>query len=256
MRLDVEKELFLLSRFTPDISGEISSWPLSRHIEELERAGAVDANLAGNLRKFIAVANRLVHDTSFEEEDARSAASIGSALLAKLRHKRLVAALRRDFDAHGLWHIHRRLIGDDKKYYYWSAVAATLPDFGYDFEVYQEAAHQYLEKLRKDHSQDASAFYILSLEEFVMVLEFRERELQRIIKTWSSRGWEDSHAIEWQWPPAWGELGWNGPILHERVHLWGAEEDLMLTRAALDFYRPRLLVLKNGPTNGAAESRK
>jgi hypothetical protein len=91
----------------------------------------------------------------------------------------------------------------------------------------------------------AERFHILSLDEFVAVLEFRERELQRIIPTWQSKDWTNSHNLEWQWPAEWGEIHWNGPILRERAYLWGAEEDLMLTRAALDFYRPRLLALRN-----------
>jgi hypothetical protein len=241
MRLDVEKELFLLSRFTRAISGEISAWPLRRHIEELEKAGAIEPDLAGNLREFVAIANRLVHDTSFVEEDARSAASVGSALVAKLRHLRLVAALSRDLDGNLLWHTRLHRPGAENKYRFWSAVAASVPEFGYDFDVYQEAAHRYVERLQADHKQRAEAFYILPLDEFVAVLEFRERELQRIMKTWSSADWSDSRAIEWQWPSEWSDVEWNGPILHEKVHLWGAEEDLMLTRAALDSYRPRLL---------------
>ena len=182
MRLNVEKELFLLSRYTPRLSGDTSAWPLHRHIEELEKVKALEPGLANNLREFVAIANRLVHDTSFVEDDARSAASVGSALLAKLHYRRLVATLGRDFDGHGLWHMHRHRTDEDSKYYFWSAVAATMPDFDYDFDVYQEAAHRYVDRLRADHPRDAESFYILPLEEFVAVLEFRERELQRIIK--------------------------------------------------------------------------
>jgi hypothetical protein len=250
MRLDVEKELFLLSRFTPGISGELSAWPLRRHIEELEKAGAIEPDLAGNLREFVAIANRLVHDTSFVEEDARNAASVGSALVAKLHHRRLIAALSREMDGNLLWHLHRRKAGN--KYYFWSAVAASVPEFGYNFDVYQEAAHRHVERLRANHPQEAEVFYILSLDEFVAVLEFRERELQRIMKNWSSANWKDSRAIEWQWPSEWGDVDWNGPILREKVHLWGAEEDLMLTRGALDSYRPRLLAQRK-PQGAAAQ---
>ena len=245
MRLDVEKELFLLSRYTPGVSGEMTGWPVRRHIEELQKAGALEPDLANNLADFVAIANSIVHDSSFVEKDARSAASVGSSLVAKIRRKRLVAALERDFDGHLLWHAHRHRPEGATKHYFWSAVAATLPEFGYDFDVYQEAAHRYMERMRADHPQEAERFYILPLDEFEAVLEFRERELQRIMKTWSYTGWKDSHAIEWHWPPEWGDLGWNGPILRENVHLWGAEEDLMLTRAALDSYRPRLLTERN-----------
>src|SRR5208283_5167243 len=78
MRLDVEKELFLLSRVTPGVSGEMTGWSVRRHIEELEKAGAIEPDLANNLRDFVAIANSIVHDTSVVEKDARSAASVGS----------------------------------------------------------------------------------------------------------------------------------------------------------------------------------
>lgn len=237
MRLDVEKELFLLCRFAPELPGDVTGWPVGRYVDELERMRLVEPELATSLREFIVIANKIVHDVSIVDEDARSAAAVGGALVANLRHRRLVAWLTHDFDGHGLWHLHRRGSDADAKYYFWSAVAATLPEFEYDFEVYQDAARQHLEKL----GREADAFYVLSLDEFVQVLEFRERELQRIIKIWSSGGWKNDHAPEWQWPSEWGDLGWNGPILRERAHLWGAEEDLMRTRAALDYYRPRLL---------------
>ncbi len=240
MRLDVEKELFLLSRFTPELPGDFTGWHVDRYVEELERAKVVEPELAENLREFIALANRIVHDPSVVEEDARSAAGVGSSLVANLRHKRLVATLERDFDGHLLWHAHRHQPEGDNKRYFWSAVAATLPEFEYDFEVYQEAAKRHLEKARA-RGHDVDSFYVLSLDEFVQILEFRERELQRIVKLWTTSGWKDNKAPEWQWPSGWGDPGWNGPILHERSHLWGAEEDLMRTRAALDYYRPRLL---------------
>ncbi len=241
VRLDVEKELFLLCRFTPELPGDVTGWPVGRYLDELEKAGVIEPGLATNLREFITIANRIVHDTSFVEEDARSAAAVGTSLVANLRHRRLVATLVRDFEGHLLWHLHRHESSADAKYYFCSAVAATLPEFEYDFEVYQDAAKEHLENARRHGNRGAEGFYVLSLDEFVQVLEFRERELQRIIKMWSSSGWKNDHAPEWQWPAEWGDLGWNGPILRERAHLWGAEEDLMRTRAALDYYRPRLL---------------
>jgi len=241
MRLDVEKELFLLSRFTPALPADVTGWHVGRYVEELESAMAIEPDLAANLREFIAIANGIVHDTSFVEEDARSAAAVGSSLVANLRRKRLVATLERDFDGHLLWHAHRHRPDGDTKYYFWAAVAASLPEFEYDFDVYQEAAKRYLEKARRRDGGEAKRFYVLSLEDFVRVLEFREHELQRIAKLWTSAGWKSDKAPEWQWPHEWGDPGWNGPILRERSHLWGAEEELMRTRAALDHYRSRLL---------------
>jgi hypothetical protein len=242
MRLDAEKELFLLSRFTSQTPSETAGWPIHRHIEELEKAGAIETGLAGNIRDFVAIANSIVHDPWFVEKDARSAATVGSSLVALLHHKRLVASLEYDLESHGLWHMFPSRQDGETKYYFWSAVAGTLPEFEYDFDVYQEASRRYFDRTRAKHPRIAEHFHILSLDEFVAVLEFRERELQRIIPTWQSKDWTDSHNLEWQWPAEWGEIHWNGPILRERPYLWGAEEDLMLTRAALGFYRSRLLL--------------
>jgi hypothetical protein len=240
MRLDVERELFLLSRLTPRIESDITTWSVRQHIDELEKSKAIEPDLAGTLREFVTLANTILHGITVPDKDARSAATVGSLLVAKLRHKRLVATLEHDFDGHLLWHAHRHEARSENQYYFWSAVAASLPEFGYDFDVYQEASQRYLQKLQVNHPDNAGNFHILSLDEFIAVLEFRERELQRIIKLWSGSGWEDRLAIEWQWPTEWGHIGWTGPILRERVHLWGAQEELMLTRAALDSYRPRL----------------
>jgi hypothetical protein len=113
MRLDIEKELFLLSRFTPGVSADITGWTIRRHIDELEKAKAIEPDLASDIRGFVAIADGMMHDKPFVNEDARSAASVGSSLAAKLHYQRLVAALERDFDAHLLWHAHgHRLDGE------------------------------------------------------------------------------------------------------------------------------------------------
>jgi hypothetical protein len=141
--------------------------------------------------------------------------------------------------------MHRHIDEASQKYYFWSAVAASLPDFDYDYDIYLEALECHNKKTRQA-GHESHLIYVLSLEEFVSVLEFRESELLRIIDLWrSGHGWDkNDEAIRWQWPSEWGDLGWSGDILHERVHLWGAEEDLMRTRAALSHYRIRLLDLR------------
>lgn len=242
MRLDTEKELFLISRHVVH-AGDVAGWHIERHLEELERADTLDSAITANVRDFIALANKIVHGARVPDDVIQRAAAIGSALVATLRHKRLVLEAERDFEGHGLWHMHRHHEGAEKKYYFWSAVAASLPGFDYDYDVYQEAAEHHNNKMSaSDHR--GHEVYVLSLDEFLSVLEFRESELLRIIQLWrSAHGWDkNDRSIEWRWPAEWGHLGWNCPILMERVHLWGAEEDLMRTRAALAYYRPRLLV--------------
>ncbi|MDO8473398.1 MAG: hypothetical protein Q7T05_06220 [Dehalococcoidia bacterium] len=244
MRLDTERELFLLSRHTLH-RGDMAGWHVDRYVDELEKAKVLEPSLADNVRGLVGLANRIVHDTAVPNELVQRSAAVGSSLVATLRHKRLVLEAKRDFEGHGLWHMHHHRGKRDEKYYYWSAVAASLPLFDYDYDVYREAAESHNDNTaRIDHV--AHAIYVLSTEEFVSVLEFRESELLRLIGLWQAgHGWDkDDGAIKWRWPIEWGEIGWTGPILQERVHLWGAEEDLMRTRAALAHYRPRLLALR------------
>lgn len=239
LRLDVERELFLLSRHALGRS-EIEGWPIIRFLEELERAGTIRRSFAENLRAFVKLANTIVHQPGIATEQVDRCASVGGALVASLRHRRLVVEAERNFEGHGLWHTHWQHDETQKKYYFWSAVAASLPEFDYDFDVYREAAENHNQKaLEMEHG--SRSLYVLSLEEFVGVLEFREHELLRIIRTWRSSTTTYDEGNEWRWPAEWGDLGWGGPILRERAHLWGAEEDLLRTRASLARYRRRLV---------------
>ena len=223
----------------------LAGWPANRYVEELEKARILDPSLVDNLRDFVDLGNKIVHDAAIPEATLQRAAAVGSSLVATLRHRRLVLEAERDFEGHGLWHMHAPDQERNEKFHIWSAVAATLPTFDYDYDVYREAAERFNEKVAH-RKHPGPRLYVLSLEEFVAVLEFREIELLRIIRLWGSgRGWDKGdRSIEWQWPSEWGHIDWNGPILRERVHLWGAEEDLVRTRAALANFRPRLLALR------------
>jgi len=260
VRLEIERELFLLSRshypkgvdfqehYRVD-SRARQSRPVSEYLSLLEKNEAIDPELASNLREFVQLANAIVHGQRVDDAEAERSAMVGSTLVADLRHKRLVADLLRDFDGHVLWHHQRKMATEGKaneKYVFWSAVAASLPDFEYDYDVYREAAETHNNKQDRLGSE-RTKLYVLSISEFVEVLEFRAKELQRIIDLWGPSGWtpvptdrSEDEAIYWQWPREWGEIGWNGPMLRERRHLQGAEEDLMRTQAAINHYRPRL----------------
>jgi len=253
VRLEIERELFLLSRshypkgvdFQEQCrvsSRAHRSRPVSESISLLEKEEAIDSGLASNLREFIQLANAIVHGQRVDDAEAQRAVMVGGTLATELRHKRLVAELLRDFDGHFLWHHQRKMATDakvDERYAFWSAVAASLPDFEYDYDAYAEAAKAHNEKQER-LGRDRSLLYILSLSEFISVLEFRKKELLRICELWGSGGWKNDEEIYWQWPKEWGDVGWNGPILRERRHLQGAEEDLMRTQAAIEHYRPRL----------------
>jgi hypothetical protein len=120
-----------------------------------------------------------------------------------------------------------------------------MPEFGYEYEIYREAAERYNSKQRNggrvSHGEELN---VLTLEEFVTVLEFRERELFRLVEKGRSRGTlgDFEKANEWHWPEEWGRLGWNCPIIRDRLCLFEAEQELVQTRAALERHRSRLLV--------------
>lgn len=245
-RLEAERELFRLSQ-TKLGSRDITSWPVGRHVDELERAGVLPKALAGNVRAFIELSNRILHGADVDPELSFRTSAIGSALAAELRRKRVVTELIQDFIGHGLWHMHRHLEDDvARKHYFWSAVAASLPDFDHDYDIYREAAEYHNDHVRADAAdgQPYERLYVLSLDEFVRVLEFREKELLRLIESWGQPGESFDKANEWRWPMEWGQLGWNCPIIRERVSLHAAQQELAATRAALDKYRSRLLGAK------------
>ena len=243
MRLDAERELFLASRLALR-NADSADWTVRRHIDELEKAKVIVPPLVDSLRDFVSLAERILHGASLPDALALRAAAVGSSVVATLRHKRLVLEAEYDMDGDLIWHMHT---GDNKtKYHVWAAVASSLPDLHYNYDVYREAAEQHNKKVTS-----VDCLPILTLEEFIVVLEARERELLRIIRLWTAgKTWaRDDEQVEWQWPTEWGDIGWSCPILNEHVHLWGAEEDLMRTRAALAGYRTCLLTNRRlGPT--------
>lgn|GEM_PF-1039298 len=258
MHLTIEKYLLRLSRTTLNQSS-VTGWSTKRHVDELLRADVLDAELAENVQDFLQISNKLLHGADVDDATKLRATVIGAALAAQLRHRSRVRRMARDFEGHALWHMHRRGDRADNKYYLWSAVAATLPEFDYSYEVYREALERYNQgPVVQEHHRDALP--VLTLEEFVAVLELRERELLRLIDTWhssqtdSAATWKHFEAAnDWQWPTEWGDIGWGGPIIRDRLTVYAAEEDLLQTRNALDRYRSRLLaerVERASPTAG------
>lgn len=247
MHLNIEKELLRLSRTTLGNQSSIAGWSTKRHVDELLRADVLDTELAENVRAFVQISSKILQGAEVDDATKLRATVIGAALAAQLRHRSRVRRMERDFEGHILWHIHRRGDRAENKYYLWSAVAATLPEFDYSYEVYREAVERYNQgPVVQEHHRDELP--LLTLEEFVAVLEFRERELLRLINTWhgsqadSGKTWERfEKANEWQWPSEWGDIGWGSPIIRDRLTVYAAEEDLLQTRSALDRYRSRLL---------------
>jgi hypothetical protein len=121
MRIDVERELFRLS-WRGIGHSEVTGWHITRHVDELQRAGILQASLCENLRSFIEVASKILHQSDISEEVTERAAAIGGALVSTLRHKRLVLEAEFNFTG-GHWHMHRKMEKVDLKHYFWSVVA-------------------------------------------------------------------------------------------------------------------------------------
>jgi hypothetical protein len=247
IRTDAEKELFRLSWHALKRK-EIKEWDVARRIDELERAQVLEPEVASSLRDFVRLSNSIIHGSEIADDVKMRLVGVGSSLVAQLHYRRKVLEMVEDFDGHGLWHMPRHLGEETRKYYFWSAVAASLPEFDYNYDIYREAAERHNRKIiEREVSNRASrhSVYVLPLDEFVQVLEFRERELLRLIEAWhkpEGDGWKAfKKANEWQWPAEWGDLGWNGPIVRDRLSYNTAEDDLMQTRTALNRYRLRLL---------------
>jgi hypothetical protein len=166
--------------------------------------------------------------------------------LATLRYKRLVYEAQRDFEGHGLWHMERRRSGLAKKHYLMSAVSSQLPEFAYDYNLYKDAVGLFNARQRSDRPvAPGGELDVLTLEEFVQVLEWREKELQRLREDLGRAKWDEYDEVNrWHWPPEWGELEWSTSILRDRVSIFNAEQDLMQTRAALERHRALQLAEK------------
>jgi len=247
IRLDLERELFRLS-WNQFGSADTLGWQVVRHINELELKQVLSSREADDLRSFVQLSDRLIHAAPAPEDTLTRAIMVGATLMGGLRFRRRVADAERDFESHGVWHMHQHVDDAHRKFYFWSAVAATLPEYGYDFAVYQRAATHYLERFTRDHPNSASSFYILTLVEFIEVLKFREAELLRLVSTWD-KGWKAfEEANEWKWPKEWGSVGWTSPVLREHLSLFQAEQELLQTRAAIERHQIELRASRSAAT--------
>lgn len=253
VRIDLERELFRLSWRALDRSN-VTDWHTSRHIDELERKDVITPHFAQNLRSFIDVANRAIHGTEIPGEVVARTASIAGDLLSTLRYKRLMYEAQRDFEGHGLWHMKGRMSEKHSKHYLVSAVASQLPEFAYDYGLYKDAIELFNTRQRSDQpAAPGGELYVLSLDEFVEALEWREKELERLRVQLPGTKWDEYNEVNmWKWPAEWGDLQWSTSILRDRVSIFNAEQDLMQTRAALDRHRVRQLAERRSKTNKSA----
>lgn len=239
MHLNIETELLRLSRTLRNAS-KVGGWSVSRHVDELLRADVLDAELAENVRDFVHISNKILHGAVVDDATKLRATVIGASLVAQLHYRSQVRRLERDFEGHGLWRMHKRGKNADNKYYLWSAIAASLPEFDYSYEVYREALDGFNQgSFVQEHPHDALP--ALALDEFIAVLEYRESELLRLLNF--KGAWKDfEEANYWQWPSEWGDLGWQSPIIRHGLSRHAIEEDLLQTRNAIRRYESKLLV--------------
>jgi len=236
LRLDLESELYLTCRgghsFDPSLlfvpTGQS---PLDFYLNILEgKIEPIPHGNLGNVRRFFQESG---YDSKFRNTEALCGE--GVILVQGAKYRRQVAWLEEDFKHHLIWGVGSP--DSNSKYHQWSAVAAQVSHFDYNYDAYVEAADRLNTSL--ESWRPPAKLYTLSLSEFVAVLEFRERELRRIIQSFDFRQGIFAQR-EWQWPHEWGKMRWSGPVLRGTGQLSEAEREYLGTRSWSIFYRLRL----------------
>jgi len=235
IRLEIERVLVRLAQLSLGLeeARKLGTLPL---LSRLREQGVVPKETEDRLLDYVRVTNQVYDAPDVSAIDLVRSLSVGASLLSHIRYLLAVEWLVRDFDGHLLWQRHAHE-GSNHEYYLWSAIAATLPEFDYSYEAFCEAATRFNRQeagRAEASSRDARQIHVLALAEFVEILEFRRRELQRILhgKWWDSTEWTTLR--EWQWPEEWGQIGWTGPVVRESRN--EAEIELLRTDAAIERY--------------------
>jgi hypothetical protein len=237
MRSDIERHLLRIKQIAAR-GGQIDSQSPLKRLDELVEAGIIPADLARNLISFLDLSEREYVDFSTAHGITHADFVNAASIAAQLKRYRKVIEMEREFDANGLWHMRHLRPKEVQKYYYWSAVAVSCPEFDYDYDIYWEAAQRHNSRLIESMGVKCAQrglIDILPLEDYITVLEFRELELTRLLNAYNQGQEAFSVANEWQWPKEWGDVGWNGPIV--RGWLRDAERELMETQNAIKKYR-------------------
>ena len=239
VRFDLEQELFRPSEIglSPPVTASTTA---SRRIDDLVEKGLIETPLARNARDFLQVVNDVTQGgKSYSEAELRRAVVVGANLVTEVRRRILGAELESHL-AHNLLWLHTErpelFLGGMR-----SAVAASAPEFEYDYDIYRDTIDRFNRNeasRAKGKQSEQRTMKALSLEEFVRVLEFRERELMRVLEQERKPPKQREADYQyWKWPKEWGETGWNGPILRRDQ---SAESDLRKLRVALAIYKKRL----------------
>ena len=235
LRLAIEEQIIELAHSSLD--EEATHRRISQLIERLQEKRLLSTHIGESLQEYLSIAARLSREAGLSGADAIKALTIGASLLAQLQYLKCVQHLIHSFDGRMLWEV-RRADMQENKYYLWSAIAAAAPEFDYSYEAFREAATKFnAAEEQRAHAahREPRRIPIPALSEFVDILRFRQTELQRIIRGewWDGTKWEKLR--EWQWPEAWGHVGWNQPVVSSRNE---ADQELLRTEVALERYEP------------------
>ena len=195
---DLEQELFRPSELglSPPVE---ASRTTSRRIDDLVEAKLLDEATAHNIREFLELAKEITNATRYySEKELERAAEVGARLITEVRRRIVGAELEHHFRKNILWHHAQRSKNPGEIR---SAVAASAPDFEYDYDLYKETIDRFN---HKEAARAAAGNFApilmepLTLAEFVQVLEFREQEIMRVLKEKrkTKEDWERDN-LEW-----------------------------------------------------------
>ena len=236
LRIDMERELFRIAQIKSR-GARVQFVSLARTLQELRNLDAIPTQLTVAIEEFAVIHDRMASDSKIASEIKERVALAANGLLAQLHKHRLIVEMEYEFDSHGLWHMHRHVEGSAKQFYWWSAVADTCSEFEYDYDVYRIAAERHNDRLIQQMGREQAQrgmVEVISLEDYVETLHFRESELRRVLAAYEQGQEAFSKANQWKWPDNWGNIGWTGPVV--RGWLRDAERELMETESAIRRY--------------------
>jgi hypothetical protein len=134
---NIEEDIFAISQVELGVQYERETTP-QEQLDELEGKRALPVDIKRNLCRFLDLSRQILEGhNEVSEAEKTGAVNTGAYLLAQLRYHRRIVEMKREFDGHGLWHMHRHLPDGQRRSYFWSAVAATCPEFDYDYGIYR-----------------------------------------------------------------------------------------------------------------------
>lgn len=241
LRDDAEEALLRIAQVAAR-GGRVSDQEPMERVAELAAEGDLPRDLAEQLTDFLKASRKALTGGDFSQAERESLVINGASLVPVLRRHCKIIEMEREFQAHGLWHMRTLRPREVQRYYSCSAVAASAHEFDYDYDIYREAAERHNKRLIERVGAEAAErgrIDILDLNEYVEVLQFRESEIQRVLVAYEKGQDAFSEAKSaWQWPKEWGEVGWNGQVVHGWLR--DVERELSRTSKALQLYRQRL----------------